>query len=61
MFSMGGEAAETERSVDERGRVSAHLLAEVRISGAQGEEADGEGDEEEIEHAASIPLRRRAA
>jgi hypothetical protein len=60
MFSMAGiEFGNGEAG--ERGCVSAHLLAEVRVSGAQGEEADGDGDEEEIEHAASLPLRCRAA
>ena len=39
---------------------SAHLFAEVRVNGAQGEEADGKSDEEEIVHGAIIAPRRRA-
>jgi hypothetical protein len=59
MFSMAGMDVEVVRPV---GAVnSAHLLAEVRVGRAQGEEADSHGDEEKIDHAASIPLRCRAA
>ena len=59
MLSMEGGCGDGE--VDGRRCVSAHFLAEVCVRGAQGEEADGDGDEEEIEHVASILHRGRAA
>lgn len=42
-------------------RASAHLVAKAHVGCARGEEPDGEGDEHEIVHAASIRRNRRAA